>query len=127
MGRAARSPRSLPDRTTFSARATFAAISPWTLKTSERSASNASCQRVVGAPDASHLHELRRHADAARRPRLLPRTLATRSQPTPSSFAICSGGLVVALYWPELTLAMTVSPESAESLLRTSSVIPSAK
>jgi len=60
-------------------------------------------------------------------PDFCQRTLATRRWPTPSSFATCSGGFVVALYWPELALAMTGRPESPASLLLTSSVIPSAK
>ncbi len=50
MGRAVSSPRSFPDSATSSDRATFVAISPCTRNTSERSASNASCHRVVGAP-----------------------------------------------------------------------------
>lgn len=60
-------------------------------------------------------------------PDFCQRTLATSRKRTPSSFAICSAGLVVALYCPELVLAMTERAESPESLLRTSSVIPSAK
>ena len=103
-------------------------MSACTWKTSVSAASNGCCHRVVAADPGTTCT-----SSGLTRTRLCPSgrfshlILPTSRYCTPSSWAICSGGLDERLYCPALLLAITLSPPRVASLPRTSSVMPSAK